>query len=267
MSTSKQFIYLITENSELIRINSKTLMPDLKKVVIPPSQNSTKFNEDLTKIWSDRGGNHNIIRYKGGFFYYNSYCLTIKEIKSFKNIEICAIGLDDRNDDKNNTNNFIAVDYNNNIYECNIKIDKLEKDGDCEFKDRIELMTSFSFVDSDYDEEEDNSRFNTNERIYDIKFFRGTKFNIQSNEDALYIIAVTKNRFYQIIGPGITSFRQVFGRYKYNPLLFNDSCKYFPKLISKKGKKNETSINLLYKLDQRSSGEKTTKIEVYNQFG
>ena len=266
MSTSKQFIYIITENSELIRINSKTLMPDLKKISIPSPQNNSKFKEDFTKIWSDRGGYHNIIRYKGGFFYYNSYCLTIKELKSFKNIEICAIGLDDRNVDKKNTNNFIAVDYCNNIYECNIIVDKLEKDGNCVFRDRIDLMTTFQFFELDYDEEEDNSHFNNNERVYDIKFFRGTKFNIQSNEDALYIIAVTKSRFYQFIGPGLTSFRQVFGRYKNNPSLFNDSCKYFPS-ISKKGKTCGTSINLLYKMDQRSTGEKTTKIEVYNQFG
>ena len=268
MSASKRFIYLITDNSELLRIDSQSLKPVLKSISIPESQNTSQFKEDLTKIWSDRCGYHNIIRYKGSFFYYNSCCLTIKEIKSFKNIEICAIGLDDRNTDEKNTNNFIAVDYSNNIYECNIKVDKLDLDGDCEFRDRIELMASFNFFDWDYDEEEYISRSNVNERVYDIKFFRGTKFNIQPNEDALYIIAVTKNRFYQFTGPGLTSFRQIFGRYKNDPLLFNDSCKIFPTISTKKEKTLGTSINLLYKSEKRNTGDnKTSLTEVYNQFG
>ena len=270
ISTSKKYIYILKENSELILFESKTLRPIMKSFKIPPPQNNSKFTENLTKIWSDREGNHNIIRHNGSIFYFNSNFGNIKELKNFKNVEICALALDDRNTDEIDTKNFLAVDYVNKIYECNIKIEK--KDSDIYIKDKIEKLTIFNFTDWEYEDDEDKNpnnpfyTFNVKDRIYDLRFFRATKCDLGPNENACYIMAVSKNRFYQFIGPGLNSFKQIFGRYDLNSYLFNDSCKIFPPIT--RNKNNKTNLNILFKFDQRITGDKTsTKCEVLSQFG
>ena len=270
ISTSKKYIYILKENSELILFESKTLRPIMKSFQIPTLQGNSKFTEKLTKIWSDREGNHNIIRHNGSIFYFNSNFGNIKELKNFKNVEICALALDDRNTDELNTKNFLAVDYVNKIYECNITVEK--KESDINVKDKIEKLTIFNFTDWEYEDDEDKNpnnpfyTFNVKDRIYDIKFFRATKYDIGPNENACYIMAVSKSRFYQFIGPGLTSFKQIFGRYDLHPYLFNDSCKIFPQIS--RNKNNQTNLNILFKFDQRATGDKTsTKCEVLNQFG
>ena len=69
MSVSKTYINIITENSELLRIKSETLLPVKEVIKIPSPIFKSNFKENLTKIWTDRCGNHHIIRYRGGIFY------------------------------------------------------------------------------------------------------------------------------------------------------------------------------------------------------
>ena len=268
MSTSKKYIYLVTDRSELLRIESDTLKPIQQAYTIPTPENTTKFYENLTKIWTDRGGNHSIIRYNRGVYYFNSSGTIVKELKSFKGKEICAVGFDDRNNDTQATGNFLATDYLNNIYECNIMVEKFEVGGDYSVKDSVELLTTLSFKDSDEDEDDNVPKSKNYDRIYGIKFFRATRNNIESNENACYIMAVTRNRLYQFVGPGLTSFKQIFGRYQRTPSLFNDSCKYFPQNIRRKGPFNGTDLDILFRTEQRSTGDKkSVKIDVFNQFG
>ena len=269
MSKSKQYIYLVTESSELLRIESDTLKPIEQAYTIPSSYSGQKYYEHFSKIWTDRGGNHSIIRSSlGGIFYFNSQGAVVKELKCFKDKEICAVGFDDRNTDWKQTGNFLAADYLNNIYECNIMVDRIDN-GEIYIKENAEKLTTLSFKEELEDEEDNNDPRSKNyDRIYGIQFFRATKSDIQSNEDACYIIAVTKNRFYQFTGPGLTSFKQIFGRYERTPSLFNDSCKFFPQGIKRKGVFKGTDLDILYRTEQRSVAEKKTmKIDVFNQFG
>ena len=270
MSSSKKYIYLVTDHSELLRIESDTLKPIQQAYTIPNPETIPKFNENLTKIWTDREGNHSIIRYNRGIFYFNSSGTIVKELKSFKGIEICAVGFDDRNTEIKLTGNFLATDYLNQIYECNIEVEKFELNGDIIIKDSIEKLTKLSFKDFDDEDAEDVNvpKKKNYDRIYGIRFFRATKAKLESNEDACYIIAVTRNRLYQFIGPGLTSFKQIFGRYERTPSLFNDSCKFFPTILRKKTPFNGTDLDLLYKSEQRSIGDKKSiKIDVLSQFG
>ena len=130
MSSSKKNIFLITDRAELLLIESKTLNPIRQSYSIIPEQTSTpsgpssKFKENITKIWTDRAGNHCIIRFSGKIYYFNSSFTNIKELNIFKSIEITAIGFDDNNNNPLQTGNFLAADYNNNIYECSITIEK-----------------------------------------------------------------------------------------------------------------------------------------------
>ena len=71
-----------------------------------------------------------------------------------------------------------------------------------------------------------------------------------------YIIAVTKSKIYEFKGPGESTFKQTFGRYNNDTLLFNDACKYFPKSIKKKDR--ITNLDILYWNDRKDQlGQKT----------
>ena len=65
MSTSKKYLYLLTEKGEILCIESKTLNPVQQSFSIGQSKNrsSIAFKENFNKIWTDREGNHNIIRF------------------------------------------------------------------------------------------------------------------------------------------------------------------------------------------------------------
>lgn len=130
MSSSKKNLYLVTDNAEVLCLESKTLNPIQQSFSITSSSSSssTLFKENFTKIWTDREGNHNIIRYKGKIYYFNILMNQAMEIESFKNTEICAVGFNDKNPSEKSTGLFLAADYNNNIYECIINLDKKSND-------------------------------------------------------------------------------------------------------------------------------------------
>ena len=232
MSSSKKYIYLVTDRSELLLIESETLRPVQQAFTIEKSQNYERFYENITKIWTDRAGNHSIIRHNRGIYYFNSSGSYVKELKSLRGIEVCAVGFDDRNTDPKSTGNFLVTDFFNKIYECNILI-RLEVggSGDYQIEDSAEELVTLNFADNEEDEDINAPKKKNYDRIYGIRFFRATKANLASNENACYIIAVTKNRFYQFSGPGLTSFKQIFGRFARSPLLFHESCKYFPNIL------------------------------------
>ena len=64
MSSSKKYLYLVTDNSEILCMESKNLNPIQQSFSItsPSNSDSAPFKEKITKIWTDREGNHNIIR-------------------------------------------------------------------------------------------------------------------------------------------------------------------------------------------------------------
>ena len=66
MSASRKYIFLVSGNSELLRIESNTLRPINQAYTIPPPEEMSKFYENFTKIWTDREGNHSIIRLNKG---------------------------------------------------------------------------------------------------------------------------------------------------------------------------------------------------------
>ena len=261
MTSSKKNIFFLTESHNLFLVDSTSLKTISESYSLPEPKDPIEFKEkDFNKIWSDREGNHCIIRHNNSIYYFNNELREPVILEKFTKLEICAIALDDRNTDSKTTKNFLAVDYDNKIYECCIDIVSEGKNKKEKIKDRIEELTQL-FEDNN-DEEEDNENKKTykkikNDRIYGIKFFHAINSNIDQGEDSCYIIAVTRNRLYQFIGPGLKSFKQIFSRYDRNPSLFDDSCKYFPK--AKKDYKVE--FDILYKYDRGS------KLDILSNFG
>ena len=282
MSVSKTYINIITDNSELLRIESETLIPVKEIIKIPSPPVNSNFKENITKIWTNRCGNHSIIRYKGGIYYYNSSCSYVKQLQKFSNIEICAVGFDDINEDTTDTRNFLVIDYNNKIYECKIFVVNIELNGDYTIEENIEKIIDFNFLNienedddlieqnniKDKDKVKDKDYIYDDDRIYGIKFFKATKSNLEPNDNTYYIMAVSKKRLYQFIGPGLNTFKQIFDKFKYCPSQFNECCKYFPENLKIQKNFKSTDLNILYKIEQRSKAhKKSTKTEVFNQFG
>ena len=255
MSVSKKYIYLFTDHAELLCIESNTLKPIKQAYSINASEASgiSRFKENFTKIWTDRAGNHTIIRFSGRIYYFNINGNDIKELSNFKGKEICAVGFDNFEDDPNNTGIFLATDYYNNIYECTIQVEKKSGRGDYIIKDTIEKISKLNFSnwDTEEDDEDAYDKRNRDDRIYGIKFIRTTKKekDLQFSDKCYFIIAATKTKLYQITGTGYSGFKQTFGRFNDSPILFNESCKYFPYSIRKK-KFNGTDIDLLFKDDK-----------------
>ena len=155
ISASKKNIYIVTNNSELICIDNGTLKAQQAYSITSNDTKSPKLNESYTKIWTDRGGNHNIIRYQGRIFYFNSSFSQIKEIEQLKSIDISIVSFDDRNDEVENTGYFLIVDFENCIFQCNIHIDKIESKNDYKIKCMVEKLTAMNF--RDWDNEDENN--------------------------------------------------------------------------------------------------------------
>ena len=248
MSTSKKNIYLFTDHAELYCIDSHTLKPIKQAYSIRSSDtpSNIQYKEHFTRIWTDREGNHSIIRFCGKIYYFNCLGNDIKELNIFKGIEIMAVGFDDSNVDPNNTGRFLAADYNNNIYECNISF--IKKGSDYIIKDSKNEVSKLNLI--DWDTEEDDEFVETKkEKIFGIKMVKTTKKEVKPGENYYYIIIVTRTRIYQFSGPGDSTFKQTFERYNESPILFNDSCKYFPSLNYKKNL-FVTDLDILYKNDR-----------------
>ena len=259
ISVSRKNIYIVTDHSELIILNSVTFEHNNQALSLSSKQTNKGINqkENLTKIWTDREGIHCIIRYNSTVFYYNYAKNILRELNKLKLIEIYAIGFDDylkqdEKDDYNYTGKFLVTDYNNKIYECSIKLQNSQNSKEVEIIESVLPLNKIILKDWDSeDDDEYEFKHNKNEEIiYGIKFMKTSKQKITDDDDYYYIIAVTRTKIYQFIGPGKESFKQTFAKYKENPMLYNDSCKYFPKAKGKKDK-FDTDINILYRNSER----------------
>ena len=268
MTTSKKFIFFLTQSHNLFCVNSSTMESINELYTLPTPKEKYNFKEkNFNKIWVDREGNHCIIRTNNAIYYFNSELKLYVELENFRGKEICAVALDDRNTDTKNTQNFLAVDYDNRIYECSIEIVQDEMSRTQKVQDQIELLTQIPIYDpfSEEDDESDRKKSKPiDDRIYGLRFFHATNQTIDQNSDSCYIIAVTRNRLYQFIGPGLKSFKQIFKRYENNPSLIEDACKHFPR----KDIYFNVDFDILFKNESRSIGDqKSKKMDVFNHFG
>ena len=153
MSSSKKFIFFLTENHNLFLVDGISLKPINESYTLPEPKEKNEYKEIYNKIWSDREGNHCIIRHNNSIYYFNYTLKEAFELEQFSNKEICAVALDDRNNDIKTTKNFLVVDYNNTIYECCIELAETGKNKKIKIKDRIEELAMLNLDDSNIDEE------------------------------------------------------------------------------------------------------------------
>ena len=234
VDVTKKYIYLLADNDHLFYLESKTLKPIQISFLINTSDTYkvNRLEEDFSKIWADRAGNHCIIRHKKKIYYFNILYNKVEELESFNNIEICAIGFDDKKEDPMCTGLFLASDNNNNIYEC--KINLQNKNGGYKLVEYLKKLTTLYLDDSEDDDEDFDYGYKKrkiNDRIYGIKFVRAKKENNNFLEkNNCYFIFTTKNRLYQFRSSDATenTFKFCFMKYDRNKMLFNDIRICFP---------------------------------------
>ena len=210
MTTSKNYIFFLTKEHNILLVNSKTLEYMNESHSLPKPKEKNEYQEkDFDKIWTDLEGIHCIIRHNNTIYYFNSSTKDLVELEIFKGKEICAVALDDRNTDIKTTNYFLAVDYNNNIYQCRIDIVKNELTFKDEVIGQIKNLMNLEIDDSEKEENIDNKKSKSLDRIYGIKFTYTTNQTIDNKKNSCYIIAVTRNRLYQFKGPGYGDFKQI----------------------------------------------------------
>ena len=265
MATSKKYIFFLTQNHHIFCVDSKSLKAINELYSLPSPKEKNDFKEkNFNKIWADREGNHCIIRHNNTMYYFNSSLKQAYELKNFKGKEICAVGLDDRNTDTKTTKKFLAVDYNNTIYECCIEfvVDEFTKKE--RMQEQIDSLITIFLAEAGYEDDEDRKTKPVNDRIYGIKFIQATNTTIDQYGDNCYIMAVTKNRLFQFIGPGLKGFKNIFSRYENNPTLLYDRCKYFPSGQSQ----FNVDFEISYKNESITVGDnKSKKMDIFNQFG
>ena len=261
MASSKKYIFFLTESNNIFLVKNESLEAINESYTLPKPKTKNKFKENFDKIWADLEGIHCIIRHNNTTYYFNSDRKKCVELAIFKGKEICAVALDDRNTNINTTNFFLAVDYNNKIYQCRIDIEKDELSKKEKVNDKIEELIILNMSDSDDDEKEKNkkSKKPINDRIYGIKFTFARNKKINKSKNSCYIIAVTRNRLYQFKGPGFSDFKQIFKKYKENETLLNYSWKYIP---GESEFKVEFDILFL-----NESGDIKKNKDVFNKFG
>ena len=264
MTTSKNYIFFLTKEHNILLVNSKTLEYMNESHSLPKPKEKNEYQEkDFDKIWTDLEGIHCIIRHNNSIYYLNSNNKNCIELEMFKDKEICAVALDDRNTNNRTTNYFLAVDYNNKIYQCRIDIEKNEFTEQDEVKEHIEKLMTLKITDSDEEENFDKKK-SILDRIYGIKFTHATNETLDKSKDSCYIIAVTRNKLYQFKGPGSSNFKQILSRYSKNKTIVNDACKYFPKT------KNQFKVefDILYSNEKREVGKNKFKnFDVFKKFG
>ena len=123
IASSRQYIFFLTQSHKIFLAESHTLKTINESYRLPSPKGEYNFQEkNFNKIWADREGIHCIIRHNNATYYFNSEVKKAFEIDIFRDKEICAVSLDDRNTDINTTKNFLVADYDNKIYQCIIDV-------------------------------------------------------------------------------------------------------------------------------------------------
>ena len=179
------------------------------------SQKSIKFQTDVldSQIWTDKKGNHAIIKYKNVLFYYNPFMAKkVEELNliNFGNVLIqpFAVAFNDEKCKDDNTGVFLLSDYNSVIYELQLFLDDNKEMMRLSFGALLKLKSDNK---KDKEKEKKNNsediklfELEKDDRIMDIKIF--------SEKEKILILAITKKILFQFKGK--KDIKSVFESYK-----------------------------------------------------
>ena len=259
-TSSENTIYLLTDKNKFTVFEQNSSRTYLQFNLIPfiikeESKIQTKNNK--SQIWSNKSGNHVIVKHGGSIYYYNPYFrknLNLKEIcfeyKSKYYIEPYSIAFDE---EINLQDEFeiLVSDYYSEIYDIKIKLtDKKEIKIDYfekvhTFKSNFELEQEEFYgqekkpgkTESENKDDDDNDldldfddinlvTFELGERIIDMQIFNNKNKNNDKDFEKI-IVACSKNMVFQFVGKEST-FIELFKKYSQGSEILKKSYRKFP---------------------------------------
>ena len=258
-TSSENTIYLLTDKNKFTVFENNIANNYLQFNLIPiivKEENKIQTKNNKSQIWSNKSGNHVIVKHGGSIYYYNPYFrknLNLKQIcleyKSKYYIEPYSIAFDE---EINSQDEFeiLVSDYYSEIYDIKIKlIDKKEIKIDYfekvhTFKSKFELeqeefygqvkkteKTESENKDDDIDldlnfDDINMISFEPGERIIDMQIFNNKNKNNDKDIEKV-VVACTKNMVFQFVGKEPT-FIELFKKYSQGSEILKKSYRKFP---------------------------------------
>ena len=197
-----------------------------------------KFQTDSleSQIWTDKKGNHVIIKYKRICFYYNpNLKKKIEELNliNFGNtlIQPYAVVFNEDKCNNRDTGVFLLSDYYSSIYEVQLFLSDENEMMRSRFGEILKLK-----IDNKKSTQPSENSFNLNFFEMD-KDDRIIDFKLITQDETILLLAITKNLLFQFFGK--KDFRSVFNNYNVET---GDISKAVKKFFPQKQKSNQVKI-------------------------
>ena len=237
-------IYVLTDNDKFYVIEnnniSKPQVFELKSDILNSGKlnaKSIKFQTDSleSQIWTDKKGNHVIIKYKRICFYYNPNMQNkIEELNLiiFGNtlVQPYAVVFNEDKVTEKDTGIFLLADYNSSIFEVQFFLSEKKEMMRLRFGEILRLKP-------------DKRKNQVSENDFKLNFFEMDKddriidFKLITQKDTILLLAITKNLLFQFYGQ--KDFRAVFNTYD---LEIGNISKAVKKFFPQKQKANQAKI-------------------------
>ena len=232
--TDTDKFYIIENNNlskpQVFQLKSDYLNSDKLKPI--------KFQTDSleSQIWTDKKGNHVIIKYKRICFYYNpNLKKKIEELNliNFGNtlIQPYAVVFNEDKCNNRDTGIFLLSDYNSSIYEVQLFLSDENEMMRSRFGEILKLK-----IDNKKSTQPSENSFNLNFFEMD-KDDRIIDFKLITQDETILLLAITKNLLFQFFGK--KDFRSVFNNYNVET---GDISKAVKKFFPQKQKSNQVKI-------------------------
>ena len=232
--TDTDKFYIIENNNlskpQVFQLKSDYLNSDKLKPI--------KFQTDSleSQIWTDKKGNHVIIKYKRICFYYNpNLKKKIEELNliNFGNtlIQPYAVVFNEDKCNNRDTGVFLLSDYYSSIYEVQLFLSDENEMMRSRFGEILKLK-----IDNKKSTQPSENSFNLNFFEMD-KDDRIIDFKLITQDETILLLAITKNLLFQFFGK--KDFRSVFNNYNVET---GDISKAIKKFFPQKQKSNQVKI-------------------------
>ena len=232
--TDTDKFYIIENNNlskpQVFQLKSDYLNSDKLKPI--------KFQTDSleSQIWTDKKGNHVIIKYKRICFYYNpNLKKKIEELNliNFGNtlIQPYAVVFNEDKCNNRDTGVFLLSDYYSSIYEVQLFLSDENEMMRSRFGEILKLK-----IDNKKSTQPSENSFNLNFFEMD-KDDRIIDFKLITQDETILLLAITKNLLFQFFGK--KDFRSVFNNYNVET---GDISKAVKKFFPQKQKSNQVKI-------------------------
>ena len=232
--TDTDKFYIIENNNlskpQVFQLKSDYLNSDKLKPI--------KFQTDSleSQIWTDKKGNHVIIKYKRICFYYNpNLNKKIEELNliNFGNtlIQPYAVVFNEDKCNNRDTGVFLLSDYYSSIYEVQLFLSDENEMMRSRFGEILKLK-----IDNKKSTQPSENSFNLNFFEMD-KDDRIIDFKLITQDETILLLAITKNLLFQFFGK--KDFRSVFNNYNVET---GDISKAVKKFFPQKQKSNQVKI-------------------------